>query len=213
MVRDPELAPPLACHFFTHIRRTPGWKEIRRVTTGLPTAQTSDAFSLILMSFWHWLAQCVFIIWVQEAWSDRLRHIPLCLCHPTPAPHRLQTCHYSARWQFWCWRKFLAGAEFCYVVMTHNTQHSRDQTSLDNVNFEQFISGFTWLQQKLGTWFSEMFRHLLKGDFSFGIVIRISLHLLKPKFFQQLNLHVWKTSDSRFEEEGQHHFLLLWAEN
>lgn len=123
VVRDSKLAPPLACHFFTHIRRTSGWKEIRRFTTALPTAQTSKMFCSMSVS-WHQMVQWIFIIWVQDAWSDWLRHIPLCLCYPTPAPHRLQTRHYSARRQLWCWGRFLAEAE-CFVCdHDTNTQHS-----------------------------------------------------------------------------------------
>lgn len=67
MVRDPKLAPPLACHFFTRIKRTLGWKEFRRFTTNLPTAQKSKIFSLMAVSCWHQLVQWIFIIWVQDA--------------------------------------------------------------------------------------------------------------------------------------------------
>lgn len=98
-----------------------------------------------------------------------------------------------------------------HTTLTHNTWHSRSQISPGDANFEQFITVFTWLQQKIGTWFSEAFRYLLKGGFSSGIVLSVSLHLLKPRSFQQPNLHVWKISDHSFEKEWEYCFSLLTA--
>lgn len=127
-------------------------------------------------------------------------HILLHLCHPTPAPHHLQSCRYSAKTNLWCCKKFLTRAGF-----TRDTWYSRSQTSLDNTNFELFTPESTWFQQKIDTWFSEVMSHLSMGDFASEMVLNVSL----PRSIWQSALHVWR--DTRLQllkEDGQRLFPL-----